>query len=360
MTKKLPFFILFIFTTFLACENKEKGDDPVPKDKPAFEATSATTYEDGGVTLEGVVNSIDPEITDYGFMISSDSSFTQSNFYFMDTEPRLGNFQKNVFARLDKDKRYYFTVFTKKGQQVKTFNKLSFVSTGSKTIRIEGISKVKGHLEDTLSIYGKYFSAQSVYIQFGKHVSTTIQQNDSILTCIVPGTLDEVNPIITLNYTGKSDIVSKAFTLFKPEVLDFTKTGTFRDTVIINGDHFDQNTYRVEVKFGNIAAEVVKASRKQLKVILPDELESVSTKVTVKAQLQTNSGQSNFVLLKPVLTEIPSKGFTRGQITIKGKYFHPIAFRNQEFLGQITMAFFAGILQHVGNGRLDPLRRISR
>ncbi|BAU52552.1 N-acetylneuraminate epimerase [Mucilaginibacter gotjawali] len=157
---------------------------------------------------------------------------------------------------------------------------------------------------------------------FDKVSSQVISSNGQQIRCVVP--YFNTNPTVSVTVIYGADTVklNNYATLNAPVITSFTPTQALGDTVIINGDHFE-NTGLL-VTFGSVQSTVIYGSKKMLKVIVPDGIQSTHTTISVKSQLQTVAATSNFVLLEPVITSITPSAFIGNVVTIKGKYFHPL------------------------------------
>lgn len=331
---------IYILTLF-ACK-KDKPEVIPPVNLPAIEAKSATTYPDGGVTLQGAVNEIPPGITDFGFLLSTDSLFTTYREIYKATSAiALGTFKIDINTNIEKGKTYFYAPYSITGNNIfKIYKYKSFTSSGSKRVRVGSISPLRADIGDTITIQGKYFSQNLLYVKFGIQYATLFLHNDSTLKFAVPESIDQVTPLITLNYNGITDTVSDKFILNKPLINDFTATATFRDTIIINGDHFNRRAEQNEVYLGNTKVAVAKSTRKQIKIVVPDNMETVTNTVSVKAQLQTVIATNKFNVKIPEITSVTPSGYAnavngngvlRDIINIKGKYFHPVAYNMRVF-----------------------------
>jgi len=267
-------------------------------------------------------------------MLSVDSLFhTNVNIVYLKQVPPVGEFTADLNGGIIKGQRYYYAVFQiDSAAHYKLCNIRSFVATGSKKIKIDAISPLKADIGDTLTITGKYFNGQSISVRFDEQQGYMIPQSDSVLKVVVTGYLTSAKPLVTIRYNTTTDTVTDKFSLFAPVITSFTTTGTFRDVVVIKGDHFRAEMEANEVKFGNVKATITKAGKKQLEVTVPDDLEHSSSKVSVASQFQSTVGAGAFQIRKPEITQATSAGNVGDPVTIEGKYFHPEGYRNTVIL----------------------------
>ncbi|MFI5160645.1 MAG: IPT/TIG domain-containing protein [Sphingobacteriales bacterium] len=328
--------LLLIFTAIFVifgCK-KDEGNKPVkPYNGPAMQGKSVAIYPDGGVTFTGTFLKVPDSLRSYGFIVSGDSLLHTDVLYFPATGPAaLGDFKVDANAGLVKGKKYYYSPFWSAYseqigagyyRQVTYFNIKSFNSDGSKSIKVDSIYPLKADIGDTITIKGKYFANQGLGVTIGGQY-TYFLATDSVIKFTVPQSLNTLTPTIVLQYTGHADTVGKGFTLNTPVISSFTSTATFRDTITITGDHFGYANNLNEVDLGAIKATIVSSSRKQLKVIIPDNVPTLNSTLTVKAQLQSVTSPSPFRIRRPVITSVTQSALTNDLITVTGKYFHPL------------------------------------
>jgi len=176
---------------------------------------------------------------------------------------------------------------------------------------------------DTITIEGKNLP-NNTKVRFGDNTAAVISNNGMELRCVVPVSIsDNITTSVYLQYNDETVELKDYVTLNAPVIRSFTPTQAIGDTVVIKGDHF--NYFRLLVKFGNAEAKVYAHSKHQLKVVVPDEIKSVHTSISVTSQVQTVvSANPQFEVLKPVITSVTPEAFIGDEIVIKGKYFHPL------------------------------------
>lgn len=356
--KSTSITLYFLFCVlFLASCKKDPGVEPdTPDNKPNLQAVSATVYIDGGVTLKGQMNKIPANLTAFGFIVSPDSLFKSNvQVYPAKTTAAIGEFKVDINNGLNKNTKYFYTVYYSSTDNPFVFyNEMSFISTGTKRMKIDSIAPLKAHLGDTLTVKGKYFSNQSLYLKFGELSAVTIPGNDSVFKVVVPNLLTSINPVITLVNVDRTDTISTLFSLYAPTISSSTQLGTFRDTVTITGDHFGIGPTTNEVLFGTVKANIISSTRKQIRVLVPDGVETSISKITVKAQAQSVVAGSSFQIRKPEITFAPGSAYINDAIIIKGKYFHPLAIKNtvvfEHTTAQINSASSSELTMNVPNG----------
>jgi N-acetylneuraminic acid mutarotase len=325
-----PFLLLTcVVTLFWHC----KKDDTEPTVNPInlpndISLEQAITSLNNGLRLVAKISKIPDSVMEYGFVIGKDSLFKNSlkmvKLVRVNNPMNIGEFSISVNAGLTKDSLYYVRPYLLKTNYTqKLYNLKSFVWKGDKAVVIDSVYPKKAIIGDTLTLKGKYFAEPNFSIKFGNKYSTIISKNDSTIKFLVPTDINEQSPLITLNTSSKIDTVTQNFSLHTPIITNFTTTGTFRDTITINGNYFSRYLNGNKLKFGNKAAKITSYSKTEIKAIVPDDIEASHTNIGVQAQLQEVKSITTFVIRKPELTVVPSSGYTNDEITIQGKYFHP-------------------------------------
>jgi hypothetical protein len=182
---------------------------------------------------------------------------------------------------------------------------------------------VKADWGDTIMITGKNLPPDTK-VRFGENSAAVVSNNGKELRCVVPVSIsDNITTSVYLQYNDQMVELKDYVTLNAPVISSFTATQAIGDTVVIKGDHF--NSFRLLVKFGNVEAKVTGLSKRQLKVVVPDEIKSIHSSISVTSQVQTVvSSNPAFEVLKPVITSVTPEAFIGDEIVIKGKYFHPL------------------------------------
>jgi hypothetical protein len=348
--------LLIAITILLTRCKKEAEPKPATPNSP-IETKAVTVYPDGGVTLNGVINQVPANLTEYGFLVSTDSLFRNPQRFRVTDPAAPGTFKTDVNAGLQKNTIYYCTTYSvvNNGISLTIYNSVRFNSSGSKKIVTTSVAPLKADIGDTITIKGKYFSNQSfVNVKFGNQFAITTVLSDSVMKCIVPATVDQPAPLVTISYSGMLDTATDKFSLNAPVLSNFTTVATFRDTVIINGDHFGYQNSLNQVSFDAVAATVISSSRKQLKVVVPDNIAKSLTTINVKAQLQTVSSITKFQIRQPVITSVTPSGNINDPVIVKGKYFHPVITDNTIYsennLAQLTGGNTTQLTYNIPNG----------
>ena len=333
--------IIVLIVTFLS--NCKKDESAKPDNMPKIITKAATVYPDGGVTLTAEMSAIPPDLTEYGFLLSKDSLFAYPQKYNLKNPATTGTFNLDVPIGLQKNTKYFVAAYSVGNTSgIIRYNVVSFNSSGSKKPVVGSVSPLKADLGDTITIRGKYFDGQYTEVVFGDRVAKTTQLNDSTIKCLVPIELAQAAPVIGIRYSGITDTISANFSLNTPVITSFTALATFRDTITITGDHFGYLNSLNQVSIGNTIATVVNSTRKEIKVLVPDDVQHSFNDVSLKAQLQTVATPMKFQIRPPVITSITASGNIPDPVTVKGENFHPVPSRNAVYSENIATQINGG------------------
>lgn len=123
--------------------------------------------------------------------------------------------------------------------------------------------------------------------------------------------------------TGQFEIIKPTITLVNP------LTGTWGTTVTITGTHFGTALTDNKVSFGSIQATVVSASPTEIKVVVPQNVLTKASNISVQVIPVDNISliySAPFVLDAPVINSFtPDKGKHKEQVTLTGNNFNPVA-----------------------------------
>ncbi|RUT72456.1 hypothetical protein D0817_02290 [Flavobacterium cupreum] len=138
-------------------------------------------------------------------------------------------------------------------------------------------------------------------------------------------------------------VPAATFTDFSP------KNAYLGDVITIYGTNLDKNLKLLSASIGGVETTITSATSTSATVIIPDDLNSESAKITLTTAGQETPlvSKEDFHLNAPVISSISySKGFAGQQVTIKGK-----GFRNSYHIGQVSFngADIEASLTNVGN-----------
>ena len=291
--------------------------------------------EDGGVVLKGKLEGAE-HVQSHGFVYSTDSTFAgyETRFVFFEKPAKDGAFEAEVNTNLGSGRLYFYQAFVESAGKNISGEVKTFIPNGSKAPVITAVVPEKGHLEDTIKIYGQYFGGYTKAF-FDNKSATIIEKNDSIITCLVPPELERITSDIIVRSGEKRTWMYKAFSLYEPEIHSISKQqGTFRDVIEINGNHFDISESRTKVWLNEVEAKVAGVSRKRIIAVVPDLLQLSMNEIKVSTQKHEILSPDRFEIVPPSISQIPTTVKSGELVTIEGENFHPIASRNKVFFGE--------------------------
>ena len=114
-----------------------------------------------------------------------------------------------------------------------------------------------------------------------------------------------------------------------PEIVSFAPmSGSWRDTVTINGANFSGVARYNTVMFGSTVAYVIKSTESMITCLVPDDLGASSSQLSVTVGNHKVTSD-NFTLLGPIITSFSPQTATFGDVlTIKGSRLHSYTSQN--------------------------------
>lgn len=175
-------------------------------------------------------------------------------------------------------------------------------------------------------------------------LSTACSPTDDNLTPIAKEPTKPDPPVVV---TPPAAVPPATFTDFSP------KNAYLGDVITIYGTNLDKNLKLLSVSIGGVETTITSATPTSATVIIPEDLNSESAKITLNTAGQTTPliSKEDFHLNAPVINSISyAKGFAGQRVTIKGK-----GFRNSYHIDQISFngADVEASLTNVGNAELS-------
>ncbi|MDN5284286.1 MAG: cell surface receptor domain protein [Mucilaginibacter sp.] len=144
------------------------------------------------------------------------------------------------------------------------------------------------------------------------------------------------------------------FTDFSPQ------TAFIGDTITITGQHLGTDSTALSIKFGTVQAKVISAAETSAKVIVPDDIDQPSAKITLTSGTTEITSAMNFHLKAPIIQSISyTSGFAGQLLFIYGKgfrntnHFSQISFGNIIITGASTGAGHIELTFNVPDGLLS-------
>lgn len=132
------------------------------------------------------------------------------------------------------------------------------------------------------------------------------------------------------------EVISFSSVVKNPPVIDtFSPVeATFGDTITLSGNYFHPVAAFNIVKLNGKQASVARASKTQLKVIVPETVTDAENVVNVTIFLQSSTAEGTFRMLSPQITSLSTdQGFLGQTIEIIGDNFNPSKSGNTIVLG---------------------------
>lgn len=158
----------------------------------------------------------------------------------------------------------------------------------------------------------------------------------SLLITACSGNDDDVTPISKEpNKPDAPVVVAQPDVIPAATFMDFSpKNAYLGDTITIYGANLDKNLKLLSAAIGGVETTIINATSNSARVIIPEDLNSESVKITLNTAGQTTPfiSKEDFHLNAPIINSISyTKGFAGQQVTIKGK-----GFRNSYHIGQLS------------------------
>jgi len=338
---------VFIIALIYSCKEEQELNE-LKEELPIVITNNAHVYEDGGVNLSGKTSKL-TNINEHGFIYSIDSTFSKM---LIDTVKLGKEMEEDVFAYdvlhgLYRDINYFYKAFIIYNNVEICGNVQRFKSNGNKQPEIISFSPQFGHIGDTVSIRVKYFGNEhTASIYFDRVKSKLIEQNDSVIKCVVPEAINTNE--LAVKISNVYGTANSNFNLYKPTISEIIPSlVTFGDTITVKGNHFDFETDRNIVKIGNVTSHIISSNRYEIVCTIPNEIETSKEFVSVMSQFSEVLSNESVKLKKPIITLVPDCSATKEEFIIKGDFFHPIT-----NLNKITIE---GIEVNIIKGSIDSL-----
>lgn len=337
MSKNYYSLILLVLFGFLGSCNPEDEKEETQNLDPQVVTTDATIGPEGGVRLLGSYNSNGNTISEIGFEYASDSLFRNKikvNAE-IDTNEIIDYFIANG---LEDNVNYYFRAFAISSGKSFFGESKSFLSNGNVAPEINTISYDYGHISDTLEIYGNYFkdSKLPTFVDFSGINGQILSLTDTLIKCRVPSNISTTVSEVRVRIANRADSYS-SFTLFEPIIETIEPiTGIIGDTLLIKGEHYDIVNSGNKVFFDDIQSNVIESNRDYIQILVPKNIESITTSIKLNAQLQDVTYNTPFQLTAPEINSItPLNATFRDEITIKGSNFNYEISGNKVYFGNV-------------------------
>lgn len=215
-------------------------------------------------------------------------------------------------------------------------------------------------LGDTIKLKGMNLP-KNLSVSINQFTAELLANDGNSVTFVIPEQLSKIRSTLYFRYNGRVDSLKDFIHLNAPVITGFSDAG-FGDTLTIFGDHFDKGPYYTAVKFNETEVYPIKISKKQVKLIVPTNLNAPETVVKITSQHQTVESQLKFILPAPEITSVPEAGYTNTAVLITGRNFSPLAANNHIYLNGVEVPVVASSLTQLSfvlpNG-VYPERKVN-
>jgi hypothetical protein len=252
-------------------------------------------------------------------------------------QAELGSFQAKVSSALIRNKTYYVRAFIQNTETTTYGEEVSFVSMGGKEPEITGIEPLVGNINDTLVVIGKYFGTKNPVVKINQFVARVLRASQDSIHVIVPPELKEKVSTVKIENLNQIIIAKDSFTLISPEIHAIgTKTGFYGDEIVIKGKNFSANPSSLKVFFHVTPSVFAYVDDQTITAVVPEGLDSANCSIGVVMNNQLVESQEQFSVLPVEIEDFSPKVVCTGEtMIIKGKNFHPIAYKNRVYVGGV-------------------------
>ncbi len=335
---------IILLLLFIGCQ-----EEKIESVYPLVQTGDVTNIQPSGATFYGkVINMGSQEIVDHGFVWDANPSPTVEQSYVKSLGATISNnpYVAEITSAFVEGTTYYVRAFVRDKNSTVYGREVSFVSLGSNAPAITDFNPKTATWGDTIIVTGENFSLKEGEnkVKFGNFSSTIIQGSDSVITTIVPVTLDTTAINIAVSFLGHTALSEEKFNLTPPEIVDFNpKEGIYKTQVEIKGNYFFKQNLDTEVKFGTLSAELTNINDSVIIVEVPSGLPAGEVSLSVKVATQKVFSNDNFTVNSPHINSFnPKSGTFRDVITISGQHFHPVLSYNNVTLGNSVATIIEG------------------
>ena len=331
--KRLIKSILSIAILFVLTECEKEAES---RDWPRLHTGDVSNITSNGAQFSAeIIYRGDFEILEYGFVWAQTIDPVVDKSYKMVYSDNITSkgFSAEIKTALLPNKNYYVKSFVKTRDYTVYGKEVAFISLGSEGPRVNSFYPLTGTWGDTIRIRGENFSYldTSNIVKFGEIRATVIEACDTVLSVVIPSVKNSTPVKVSVSISGNTSNATENFSYLIPEIFSVSPlTGTFNDTVIIEGKNFGRSSKYCTVVFNTAKANIIHFSNSQIKVAVPPEVNyRVSTIKISDFGYQLAYG-SSFILNSPVIESVDPDTVLRydQMITIHGRNFNPIPQNN--------------------------------
>ena len=317
------------------------ADEPVQRDYPKIRTLEVTNITDNGATFVAeVIKEGTVPVTEHGFTWShSTPDATSDERVFLGTFNGTGRFETEIRTALGEGITYEVCAFVKAGDYTVYGDKVKFLSLGSGAPEIIDFMPKSAGWGDTVTIFGRQFShlnsSNKVFAE--DQMCNVVFSSDTLLRFVLPPSVTKTLNTLSVSILGNVTTAVNKLTFIAPEVFGFTpESGFWGDTITFTGNYlgfFGQQPSDGMILNDNLLCRVVARDDNSVSFVIPGQLNTVSSPVSLSYKTFRFTFPDSFTLLPPVADHLnPSTGTWGTLITLYGK-FNILAGQNEVSFG---------------------------
>ena len=325
------------------------ADEPVQRDYPRVTTLEVTNITgDGATFVAEVIDEGTVPIAEHGFTWSRYSpDINSGERIFLGSFSGIGRYEADISTALEEGITYEVCAFVKAGEYTVYGDKVKFTSLGSGAPEIVDFMPKSAGWGDTVTISGRKFSHlnSTNNIHIGEYMCYPFYASDTLLKFVLPLQVIKPESSLSVSILGNVATAVHKLTFIPPSVIGFyPETGFWGDTLTFTGSclNFFGNVQSDGMILNNILfRNVVKVEGKSLSFIIPGQLNTVSSPVSLSYRTFLFSFPGNFTLLTTEADSIsPAEGTWGTIVTLYGK-FNSMTERNKVQFGDKQAAIIS-------------------
>lgn len=337
MKSAFKYTLILIAISFLVnCEKYEVTS----RDYPRVSTLAVDNITEEGATFNAEFKLRGEfEVVNYGFVWSTLENPTIDD---SDRVVYAENIQSNTFSQriettLKKENIYNVRAFVKTKDYLIYGENIEFYSRGSNGPELLDFSPKIGHVGDTIKLKATSFGRvkNNVKVKINQTYVDIAKFDEKEISIVIPNSHTEEKSKISVDLAFNTSIYNELFTLYKPTINNIYPAAIkFGTEVTIEGENFNPNLNFVSVVFKSangslFPAEITSGSENQLKVLVPNGIDTKQCKIDVIMNNNEISHDQILTFIDPVINSFfPLTGKTLSELTIEGENFNPIADKN--------------------------------
>jgi len=322
--------------TLAGCE-----DEPVQRDYPKIRTLEVTNITGNGATfIAEVIQEGTAPIAEHGFTWSLFTpDMTSDERIYLGSFSGTGRFEAEISTALKEGLTYEVCAFVKAGDYTVYGDKVKFMSLGSGAPEIIDFMPKSAGWGDTVTITGRKFShlnsTNKIIIE--NQECSPFVSSDTLLKFAIPPTITK--PLNSISVSIQGNVATTVYELIfiPPTVNGFNPVaGYWGDTVTFTGrclTYFGQQLSDGMILNDNLLCKVVRVSATSLSFVIPGQLNSVTSPVSLSYKVFRFSFPQSLTLLPPEAGSFsPTEGTWGTLVTLYGQ-FNPVRERNSILFG---------------------------